>query len=113
MKRLVLIPALTLAACASASASPSATQVAVASGPPSITAAPTIPLPHPPPKDACGADELKWLIGRNRSEIPVPTDPGNRRVVCSTCPVTMDYRAERLNILFDAETGIVTEVKCG
>ena len=43
----------------------------------------------------------------------MPVDPTKRRVTCTTCPVTTDYSPERLNILFDAETGIIKEVKCG
>jgi hypothetical protein len=34
-------------------------------------------------------------------------------VACTTCPVTMDYNARRLNFFYDAQTGIVKEVKCG
>ena len=97
---------LALSACASASepAAPPATTVAEA---------PTVPLPPPPEPDSCKSADFKYLIGRNKSEIPVPTDHSRRRVTCTTCPVTMDYRPERLNILFDADTGIVKEVKCG
>jgi len=111
MRRLFLAAILGLTACASAPRAAPAGQVAA--GPPSITQAPTISLPHPPPKDACGAGELQWLVGRDKSQIPVPTHPGQRRVACTTCPVTMDYRPDRLNILFDAESGVVKEVKCG
>ncbi len=72
----------------------------------------------PPPgqskaPDTCGAAALQGLVGRPKTEIPVATTPGNRRVSCTTCPVTMDYRPERLNIVFDEETGIVKTVKCG
>ncbi|MFZ5671081.1 MAG: peptidase inhibitor I78 [Pseudomonadota bacterium] len=99
---------LSLAACASPAAAP-----APAADAPPIAAAPSEPLPPPPPPDSCRASELAWLVGRPRSEIPVPTEPGRRRVTCTTCPVTLDYNPWRLNILFDAETGIVKEVKCG
>lgn len=78
-----------------------------------LTQAPTVPLPPPPAPDSCKSADFRYLIGRNKSEIPVPTDPSKRRVTCTTCPVTMDYRPDRLNILFDAETGVVKEVKCG
>lgn len=76
----------------------------------------TAPEPVPTdtrPKDACGAADMQRLVGRPRSEIPVPVNPNARRVTCTTCPVTMDYRADRLNIFFDADTGIIKEVKCG
>ncbi len=32
--------------------------------------------------------ELQGLIGKQRSEIPIPVDPSRRRVACTTCPVT-------------------------
>ena len=68
-----------------------------------------------PPNDAdvCKAGELQWLVGKPRSEIPVPVDVVNRRVVCSTCPVTEDYSPYRLNIFYNQQTGIVERVSCG
>lgn len=71
--------------------------------------------PRPPSTaaDACGAGAHAYLVGKNRSEIPVPVNPGQRRVYCSTCPVTMDFSAARLNIVYNPETDLVTEVKCG
>lgn len=71
------------------------------------------PMPADEPKDSCGAKPLQYLVGRSKSEIPVPVDPTKRRVSCTTCAVTMDYSPERLNIIFDADTGIIKEVKCG
>lgn len=105
-KLATLAAVLTLSACASTPAPPAAPASP-------ITAGPTMPLPPPPPEDSCKSGELQYLVGRNRSEIPVPTDPSKRRVACTSCPVTMDYRPDRLNIFFDAETGIVKEVRCG
>jgi mRNA-degrading endonuclease toxin of MazEF toxin-antitoxin module len=74
------------------------------------------PAPAPAPAlsaDACGAKALQSLVGKPRSAIPVPVDVRKRRVACTTCPVTMDYNPERLNIFFDAQSGIIKEVKCG
>ncbi|MDP1632018.1 MAG: I78 family peptidase inhibitor [Caulobacter sp.] len=105
MRALALIGVFALAACGSTP------QAAVT--PPAISHAPTMPLPPPPPPDSCGANRLQGLVGKPKTEIPVPVDPSRRRVACTTCPVTLDYRPERLNIFFDAETGIVKEVKCG
>jgi hypothetical protein len=83
--------------------------------PPPVVAepAPTPPPPPPRPKDACGASELQSLIGKPRSEIPVPVDPSRRRVICSTCMVTQEFVPYRLTITYDAGTGLVTSVKCG
>lgn len=63
--------------------------------------------------DLCRAQELQWLVGQPRSEIPVPVDVINRRVACTTCPVTEDYSPYRLNIFFNQDSGIVEEVRCG
>ena len=71
------------------------------------------PAPPPEPEDQCGAAEARRLIGRHRSEIPVPVNPGLQRVACTTCPVTMDFHPRRLNFFYDAETGIIKEVRCG
>jgi hypothetical protein len=80
-------------------------------------AAPPVARPPPPPRpiarDQCGAAELQHLVGRTRSEIPVPVVPGRQRVACSTCPVTQDLSMTRLNFFFDATTGLITEIRCG
>ncbi|MEO8811527.1 MAG: hypothetical protein ABI376_01270 [Caulobacteraceae bacterium] len=62
--------------------------------------------------DQCGADPLRYLVGRPRTEIPVPVDPGRRRVICTTCPMTREYIAGRLTILYDARNDQVTSVAC-
>lgn len=69
--------------------------------------------PIPAPRDACGAADLQGLIGHSRTEIPVPVDPNRQRVACTTCPVTQDFRPDRLNFFFDAGTGQIREIKCG
>lgn len=65
------------------------------------------------PNDLCHAKPLQWLVGRDRSEIPVPADLTNRRVACTTCPRTEARSPYLLNILYDAGTNRVTEVSCG
>ena len=64
-------------------------------------------------QDLCKAGELQWLVGRNKSEIPVPVDVVNRRVVCTSCAITEDYSPYRLNIFFDTRTETVEQVRCG
>lgn len=92
---------------------------ACADSPPVPPPAPPKPAPPPappqPPKepDQCGAAEAQKFVGRPRTEIPVPVLPNLQRVVCTTCPMTMDFNARRLNFVYDAGTGIVKEVKCG
>ena len=71
------------------------------------------PAPPPPPADLCRARDHQHLVGRPRTEIPVPVNPSEQRVACTTCPMTMDHNPRRLNFLFDAATGIGREVKCG
>lgn len=115
MKRLFLFGffALVLSACAAAPASAPAPAPSVPS-PPVAAPVPQAPPPAPPPPaPSCRAAEFQHLVGRPRSEIPVPTDPSRQRVACTTCPVTQDYREDRLNFFFDADTGIVKEVRCG
>jgi len=94
-----------LAACAPAPAPP-------APPPPPSAPAPQ-PAPPPPQADRCGAADAQRFVGRPRSEIPVPVQPGRQRVACTTCPMTLDFREDRLNFFYDAATGIVKEVKCG
>lgn len=75
------------------------------------------PAPAPQLKpmadDQCGAQPLQYLVGKPRTDIPVPLDPSMRRVVCSTCVVTQEYRADRQTITFNSDTGLITSVKCG
>lgn len=80
---------------------------------PVVVAPPPPPPPPPEPPDYCGARELQHLVGKHRTQIPVPVVPALRRVACTTCPVTMDYNPKRLNIYFEQSTGIIKEVKCG
>ena len=75
-----------------------------------------LPAPNPsrlPLHDTCGAAALAGLVGRPRTEIPVPVDLSRRRVACTACPVAPDVRMDRVNILYDAQTGLVTKITCG
>lgn len=63
--------------------------------------------------DLCKAGENQWLVGKPRSEIPVPVDVINRRVACTTCPITEDYSPYRLNIFYNQQTNLVETVRCG
>jgi hypothetical protein len=104
-----LIGLLALAACstpASDASAPRAVEQAQINVPTGSRAA-------SPTTDFCRAGELQWLVGKPRTEIPVPVDIVNRRVACTSCPVTDDYSPYRLNIFFNARTDIVEQVRCG
>jgi hypothetical protein len=118
--------ALLLAACADGPSYPT-TQTAPAAAPapepaPAIASpAPTLATPIPGPRaisgtsgpDACGAAQMQGLVGRPRSMIPVPVDPNRQRVACTTCPAAQDTDPARLNFLFDADSGVIRQVRCG
>lgn len=122
-RTLVLMSLAATAACApSTPAAPRRSEPAVIQPAPARYDTPTpyvTPKPSSQPKppadapDACGAAAHVYLVGKNRSEIPVPVDPASRRVHCSTCPVTMDFNPRRLNIVYDQDSGTITQVKCG
>lgn len=67
----------------------------------------------PARKLLCDAPSLTYLVGRPRTEIPVPADLSHRRVVCASCPSSDDYRPDRTDIVFDPKTGVITAVTCG
>ena len=108
-----------LSSCTSAPETPVAPTPQPAPAP--VYHPPVVSRPAPPPKpvykpmaeDQCGAAALQYLVGKPRTEIPVPLDPGKRRVVCSSCIVTQEYRSDRQTIVFSSETGIIESVKYG
>lgn len=108
MKTLILALAATslLAACAPAPADGNT------SSPPMSNGGST-PVPPSDGPTQCRADQYQRYVGRNRSELPPKPANETWRVTCTTCPVTMDYSPSRLNIFYDASTGIIREVKCG
>ncbi len=110
---------LALAACAGGSRRPSAPPPAAAAayGPAPVVASdasqPAAPPQPRPAPDQCALNELRGVVGKSRLEIPIPLEPGRRRVVCETCPRSQDFVAGRQTVLFDARTGLVTSVSCG
>lgn len=106
---MLLAGALALTACSTSQEAPPAPPQPPAPQP----APPTPPKPQPDEADACSAKAHQRLVGRSRSEIPVPVRPNLQRVLCTTCPMTMDHNPNRLSFFFDAATGIIKEVRCG
>lgn len=80
---------------------------------PPVASPPTPAGPVAPPAEKCDAAQLIWLVGRSRNEIPVPVDTTRRRVACTQCMVTEDYRPDRTTIRYDSATGVVKSVTCG
>jgi hypothetical protein len=66
-----------------------------------------------PTADLCRAGEMQWLVGKPKTDIPVPVDVVSRRVTCTTCPVTEDFSPYRLNFFFNERTDIIEQVRCG
>lgn len=81
--------------------------------PPPTVQAPVAPRPRPEPPDTCGLKTVRGLVGLPRSSIPVPVNPALRRVTCTTCVQTQDYNPRRLNIYYDADTGVIERMACG
>ena len=121
---LVLAAALALGACQSPAPTPSGNTLETPPTPatPAAPATPTTPATPATPAtsavptgadDTCGAATYAWLIGEDRAKIPA-TPPGKTvRVLCSTCPMTMDFHAGRVNIIFDQKSGVVGKISCG
>ena len=63
--------------------------------------------------DTCGAQGMAWLVGRPRTEIPVSADLTNRWVRSTVGAAPAGVVPQRLNILYDPNTGVVTRVQCG
>lgn len=76
-----------------------------------------VPAPAPAPEpgpgpDACGAASLQSLVGQTEGALAGMTFPNSTRFIYPDTVVTMDYSAERLNIVFDP-TGRIVQVRCG
>lgn len=68
--------------------------------------------PSTPGPQRCDAEAAKSLIGSHVGAVDFAAG-ANVRIVCTTCATTRDYRADRLNIRFDEQTGIIQSVDCG
>lgn len=67
---------------------------------------------HRPQPDTCQMAQHTQLIGTVGADIDRTELPAGTRVICHNCSVTMDYRAERLNIDLGAD-GKVSGMHCG
>ena len=60
----------------------------------------------------CPAAAYQVLVGQSIGEIHTDSLPSPRRIYGRGDMITMDYRADRLNIV-TGDDGVVIEVKCG
>ncbi len=67
---------------------------------------------HRPAPDTCQMAQYTHLVGTVGARIDRTELPQGARVICHECSVTMDYRADRLNIDLGAD-GKVTRLHCG
>lgn len=61
-------------------------------------------------QDTCGASDYAAMVGSNVAAITLPAGL-NHRIIAPDTPVTMDFSAERVNFLTDAN-GVITSVEC-
>ena len=97
--------AFALAACGettTTSETPSTTEAPIAAAPQTAAEATA--------QDTCGASQYASLVGSNFAAVTLPAG-ANIRIIQPNQPVTMDFSAERLNLVTDAN-GIITSLEC-
>jgi hypothetical protein len=88
--------------------------LAACATPPPATVPPPPGPPLPPPgEDTCGAAAYAHTLGDDYRDVPPAPEGRVFRVVCTTCAMTMDFNAERLNFFYDTTTGRVVRLTCG
>jgi hypothetical protein len=114
MKNLIIafVAGAALMACSPSSEPAPATPApdAVASTPAPEPQPPVVDPTNPPP-DACGAAQYAALVGKPITEPGVPAEGPDVRYIRPNSQVTMDFRADRLNIDIDANETI-TGFRC-
>ena len=65
-----------------------------------------------PVENACGANELQYLVGQPASRLETLRFGGPVRFITPGMAVTMDYVADRLNIQINGAEKIIS-VECG
>ena len=56
-----------------------------------------------PPPDTCQMAAHQGLIGTEGAGVDPASLPAGARVICHDCAVSLDYRADRLNVLLGAD----------
>lgn len=65
-----------------------------------------------PQQNACGADGMQDLVGKDRAVLAAMSLPQGTRIITPGMAVTEDYSASRLNIDIDARNRI-SGIWCG
>ncbi|HYD85953.1 MAG TPA: I78 family peptidase inhibitor [Vitreimonas sp.] len=65
-----------------------------------------------PPPDTCQLAAHRHLLGADGGAIQQSSLPAGARIICHGCAVTLDYRAERLNLELGPD-GKVANLRCG
>ena len=109
---IALRPGVSLMGCSPSSAPTSAEPIAPTPGPEAAApVAPDVAPPVNPPADACHATQYVGLIGKPITEAGLPAEGPDVRYIRPGTQVTMDFRADRLNIDIDAAEKI-TGFRC-
>lgn len=74
--------------------------------------APVQPVVNAETPQVCDTAASQSLIGSHVGAVSFAAG-ANVRIVCTTCATTRDYRADRLNVRFNEQTGIIERVDCG
>ena len=121
MKRTALIVGLALAACSpqtpqvEPSAAPAGSMPASPAPPPSAANPPTNPTANSPgsaAEDPCNRAAYADIVGRSEKDPAAPPAGPSVRRIHPGDQVTMDYRADRLDIDIDAK-GVIFGLRCG
>jgi hypothetical protein len=113
MKNLILafVAGAALMACSPSTEPTTPAPDATASTPAAPEPAPPVVDPANPPPDACGAAQYASLVGQPITAAGVPAEGPDVRYIRPNTQVTMDFRADRLNIDIDAND-VITGFRC-
>jgi len=62
--------------------------------------------------DACRASEWQRYVGEPLSSLPPAPEGMILRTYCTTCAKTDDLRQDRINVVFEQSTQVITEIAC-
>ena len=60
----------------------------------------------------CKASDWQSYVGKPRQSLPAAPQGMRFRVLCSTCPATMDYISSRVTFVYD-DKDVITRASCG